>query len=118
MVNLSIAEFDYKGLHAEVNIGLRKIVVTKTENERLARELGAIAIGYADLYREHHEFPKFEEAKLFAAYFCMPLDILFPNHQPSAEELAERAGVTEEFAKFRIDLEKQKGTDASLDSRL
>ncbi len=108
-----IAEFEYKGIPVRIEFKTRgekhTTFYVRPEDERLQRELLPLIFYYILCYNEKGRIPTMEEAKTYSAFLCIDrkafggdLTIWDPKI------LAGEAGVTEEFARYRIDLERQK----------
>jgi hypothetical protein len=95
---------------AVINLKTRKIYIEKDLSSREKREVTAIANAYIEFYVDEGSVPEHKEALIFAAYSLIPNGTKnyfgSPISSFSAKELSELANVTEDFAKFRLNLEK------------
>jgi len=110
-MNKESVKIPYNGkTGAIINLKDKKIYIEKNLSSNERRELVAIAGAYVEFYADEGKIPKHEEALIFAAYSLIPNgnENCFgkPVSSFSAKELASLAGVTEDFAKFRLGLEK------------
>ena len=105
--------FNYKG--ALVAIVFREPkqqhtveIAPKSLDERIERELLPMIFYYVRQYNATGKVPPLEDAKIYSAHVCIGGEAFGNLTQWSIEDLAREAGVTEEFALYRISLIVQK----------
>lgn len=112
MAKPEVMVFDYKEI-VQVAITFRKpprkcITEYTPPNapENILRELLPMCYYLTDKYTKTGKIPTIEEAKAFSAYICIDKEAFGGDLTIwNPIELAKEAGVTPEFAQFRIDLE-------------
>lgn len=108
MSNPDVVRFEYKV--ASVAIELRKppqkstITITPPKlSEIMQRELMPLCFYFVQRYKDEESIPTLEEAKEYSAYLCIDRDAFGGDITTwNPRDLAREAGVTEEFAQFRI----------------
>lgn len=109
-----ITEFEYKSIPVRIEFGTRgrehRTIYVEPEDERLRRELLPIVLWYVKSYNDRGIVPTLEEAKAFSACLCIGGNEEYGGNLLawSPADIARESGVTEEFARFRLELERQK----------